>query len=236
MDFFSKLLSDSIIEMNVMKTLLYLLLAVLTFGCAAGSPKTPAFRQETAELRHESAESALLTEEEFMDRAAQSATIIYEGLKAVDDAITRYTLDHNGDFPPGGHREVRALLLEQGYLQEWPIVPVFAYTDPVQFDIRYYNNYEDADGDGVEDRIIFARQLKLEVCEEFVRRYASPGFGDKVYDFKEAGKKYPGQTIGKHVKIYAINWSERPFPDTCDIMWVVQYRVRQSQPRRFSID
>ncbi|MFC1779500.1 hypothetical protein ACFLZU_04090 [Thermodesulfobacteriota bacterium] len=223
-------------EKIVMKTLLYLLLAVLAYGCAAGSPKTTAFRQETTELRHESAENALLTEEEFMDRAAQSATIIYEGLKAVDDAITRYTLDHNGDFPPGGYQEVRALLLEQGYLQEWPIVPAFAYTDPVQLDIRYYNNYQDADGDGVEDRIVFARELKLEVCEEFVRRYASPGFGDKVYDFQAAGKRYPGHTLGRHVKIYAINWTETSFSEACDIMWVVQYRERQSQPRKLLTD
>ena len=236
MDVCSNLISDSIMEKIVMKTLLYLLLAVLAYGCAAGSPKSTVFRQETSELRHESAENALLTEEEFMDRASQSATIIYEGLKAVDDAITRYTLDHNGDFPPGGYQAVRALLLEQGYLQEWPIVPVFAYTDPVQFDIRYYNNYQDADGDGVEDRIVFARQLKLEVCEEFVRRYASPGFGDKVYDFKAAGKRYPGHTLGRHVKIYAINWTETFFSEACDIMWVVQYRERQSQPRQILTD
>lgn len=223
--FLSRCLVNGVLEKNTMKIPLYLMLAVLAYGCATGVPKSTA-------LLHENAESELLTEEEFMDRSSRSAKIIYEGLKAVDDAIKQYVFDHNGDFPPGTSGEVRALLLEQGYLEEWPVVPAFAFTKPVQLDIRYYNNYDDNDGNGLEDRIVFARELKLEVCEEFVSRYASPGFGDKIYDFKAAGKKYPGQTIGKHVKIYAINWSERPFPDTCDIMWVVQYRKRVSQPRR----
>jgi len=70
------------------------------------------------------------------------------------------------------------------------------------------------------------------VCEEFVRRYASPGFGDTVYDFQAAGKRYPGQVIGKHIKIYAIDWSAGDFSEDCDIYWVVQYRERVSQPRR----
>lgn len=223
--FLSSCLVNRVLEKNTMKIPLYLLLAVLAYGCAAGVPKSTA-------LLHENAESELLTEEEFMDRASRSATIVYEGLKAVVDAIKQYVLDHNGDFPSGASGGVRALLLEQGYLEEWPVVPAFAFTKPEQLVIRYYNNYEDNDGNGLEDRIVFARELKLEVCEEFVSRYASPGFGDKIYDFAAAGKKYPGQTIGKHVKIFAVNWSSSPFPDTCDIMWVVQYRKRVSQPRR----
>jgi len=220
-----KLLSESIIEKNTMKILLYLLLAVLAYGCAAGAPKSTS-------LLHENAESALLTEEEFMVRASRSATIIYEGLKAVDDAIKQYVLDHDGDFPSGNFGAVRALLLEQGYLGEWPVVPAFAHAVPIQLDIRYYDNYEDTDGNGLEDRIIIARELKLEVCEDFVRRYASPGFGDKIYDFEEAGQRYPGQALGKHVKIYAVNWSTRAFSESCDILWVVQYRERVRQPRR----
>lgn len=208
-----------------MKILLYLLFSVLAYGCAAKAPNSTS-------LLHESAESALLTEEEFMVRASRSATIIYEGLKAVDDAINQYVFDHNGEFPSGNAGQIKALLLEQGYLEEWPVVPAFAHAAPVQWAPRYYNNHEDADGNGLEDRIIFVQKLKLEVCEEFVRRYASPGFGDTVYDFQAAGKRYPGQTLGKHIKIYAINWSSDDFSEDCDIYWVVQYRERVSQPRR----
>ena len=206
-----------------MKTLPYLLLAVLAYGCAAGSPKSTELRHESAELRHESAENALLTEEQFMDRVSKSTTIIYEGLRAINDAAKLYAADNNGSLPPGTQNVVRALLLDGGYLKEWPVVPDFAFTNPVQYDFKYHNTYDDTDGLGPWDKVLYVQRLKNEVCEEFVRRYSSPGFGDKIYDFEAAGKKYPGETLGRHIKIYAISWAKIFSEVYCDINWVMQY-------------
>ncbi len=208
-----------------MKTLLYLLLAVLAYGCAAGSPKSTELRHESPELRHESAENTLLTEEQFMDRVSKSAAMIYEGLRAINDAAKLYAVDNNGSLPPGIQDVVRALLLDGGYLKEWPVVPAFAFANPVQYDFIYHNTYDDTDGLGPWDKVLYVRELKNEVCEEFISRYSSPGFGDMIYDFEAAGKKYPGETIGRHIKIYAINWSMATSPDYCDILWVVKYNV-----------
>jgi hypothetical protein len=208
-----------------MKTLLYLLLAVLAYGCAAGSPKSTELRHESGELRHESAENALLTEEKFMDRASKSAAMIYEGLRAINDAAKLYAVDNNDSLPPGTQDVVRALLLDGGYLKEWPVAPAFAFANPVQNDFIYHNTYDDTDGLGPKDKVLYVRGLKNEVCEKFIRRYSSPGFGDKIYDFEAAGKKYPGETLGRHIKIYAVNWSMATSPDYCDILWVVKYNV-----------
>jgi hypothetical protein len=208
-----------------MKTLLYLLLAVLAYGCAAGSPKSTELRHESAELRHESAEKALLTEEKFMARVSKSADMIYEGMHAINDAAKLYAVDNNGSLPPGLRKAVRALLLDGGYLKEWPVVPAFAFAKPVQYDFTYHNSFDDMDGLGPEDDVLHVPQLKNEVCEEFIRRYSSPGFGDMIYDFEAAGKKYPGEALGRHIKIYAINWTMATTPDSCDILWVVKYNV-----------
>lgn len=69
MDVRRNLLGESILEKNTMNALFSISLAVLANGCAAGSPKSTG-------LRHESSESALLTEEKFMKRASQSAAKI----------------------------------------------------------------------------------------------------------------------------------------------------------------
>jgi hypothetical protein len=129
-----------------MKTLLCFLLAVLAYGCAAGSPKSTELRHESAELRHESAEKALLTEEQFMDRVSKSAVMIYEGMRAINDAAKLYAVDNNGSLPPGLRKAVRALLLDGGYLKEWPVAPAFAFSNPVQYDFIYHNTYDDTDG------------------------------------------------------------------------------------------
>ena len=206
-----------------MKKLLLLLIVLFSYGCATSVPKTVV--QKNNVLRHESAETTLLTEQEFMDRVSKSAVMIYEGMRAINDAAKLYAVDNNGSLPPGLRKDVRALLLDGGYLKEWPIAPAFAFTNPVQYDFIYHNTYDDTDGLGPWDKVLYVQRLKNEVCEEFIRRYSSPGFGDKIYDFEAAGKKYPGEAIGRHIKIYAINWEMETSPDYCDILWVMKYNV-----------
>ena len=206
-----------------MKKLLLLLIVLFSYGCATSVQKTAV--QKNSVLRHESAETSLLTEQEFMDRVSKSADVIYEGLRAINDAAKLYAVDNNGSLPPGHHDAVRALLLDGGYLKEWPVAPAFAFTEPIQYGFIYNNTYDDTDGLGTKDKVLYVRDLKNEVCEEFIRRYSSPGFGDMIYDFEAAGKEYPGETMGRHIKIYAINWEMETSPDYCDILWVVKYNV-----------
>jgi hypothetical protein len=207
-----------------MKKLLYLLIVLSVCGCA-----NPALLRESPALLHESSESSLLTEEEFMERVSQSVTLIYEGIKAIFDAANLYAIDNNGNLPTGNENEVKSLLLGGGYLKTWSDVPPFAFTDPVQYGFNYAIGYDNMDGLGESDDVIFAQDLKVEVCEEFIRRYSSVGPDDIIYDYEANGKKYPGETLGRHIKIYAINWSMEDSPEYCDIEWVMRYNVPSSR-------
>ena len=130
-----------------MNKLLFLLIILSVYGCAT-------IAQPNTSLRHESSEDRLLTEAEFMNRVSQSATLINEGLSAIYNAAKQYANDNNGNLPKGPREAVRSLLLDEGYLEEWPVVPAFAFTDPVQLDLRYDDLYDDLDGNGKKDKVI----------------------------------------------------------------------------------
>ena len=206
-----------------MKKLLALLIVLFVCGCA----NIVAIKNESdsTALRHEKSEVKLLTEAEFMDRVSRSATLIYEGMQAIRDAAYQYATDNNGNFPSGSFKVLKALLLDGGYLKTWPPVPPFAYTDPVQYELMYKAGYADMDGLGGPDDVIYAQDLKIEVCEEFIQRYSSVGPGDIIYDYEANGKRFPGEVLGRHMIIYAISWSNVDISDYCDIEWVVHYNV-----------
>ncbi len=203
-----------------MKNMLFLLIVLFIYGCASIAPESN--EPKITALRHETSESALLTEAEFMDRVSQSADLIYDGLRVVNDAASRYVIDLNVNQPGIGDKALQAKLLDEGYLKEWPVVPPFAFTDPVEGGFRYFSGYDDVDGVGGLDDLITVQDLKIEVCQIFIRRYASPGFGDTIHDFKAAGEKYPTETKGRHIRVYAVDWF-RGERDVCDILWVMQY-------------
>lgn len=192
------------------------LMMMLFLGCANIA------LQDTA-LRHESDEVDLLTKDEFIDRASRSALLVYEGMLAVSEAAKQYALDHDGLLPTGGHRAVRSLLMEQGYINVWPVLPIFAFSDPVQNEVKYSSGYSDMDGKGAYDSVIYVQELKVEVCEEFIHRFSSFGPGDVIYEYEENGNKAPGELFGRHIKIYAISWEKSFSRDFCDVNWVMQY-------------
>jgi hypothetical protein len=207
-----------------MKKLLLPLTVLFMFGCANISPNLG------TSLPHESSESKLMTEEEFRDRAKQSAALVYEGMREVHDAARQYALDNNGSLPVGSSRVVEPLLLQGGYLKTWPVIPPFAFTDPVQKDLRYISKYDNMDGIGPLEDLISAPDLKIEVCEEFILHYSSFGPGDTIYDYEANRSQFPGQRIGRHIKIYAINWSRVNSQGSdadpaayCEVQWVMQY-------------
>jgi hypothetical protein len=199
-----------------MKKVPLLLVFLFVFGCANTALKN-------SELRHENSESRLLTEEEFTDRVSQTAVQIYEDLRTIIDAAKQNANDNDVRLPPGNPTSARAALLDGGHLKEWPVVPPFAFTDVVQHDYRYMPGYADMDGYGARDDVVFAQDLKIEVCEEFIRRYSSAGPDDIIYDYEANGEKYPGEVLGTHMKIYAIAWDIDLQFDYCDIEWVLQY-------------
>ena len=199
-----------------MNKFLALLVVLIVQGCAAD-------KWQSSELLHEHDEVKLITEQEFMARVARSATSIYEGLSSISAAAHLYALDHDGRLPPGNSDKVKALLLEGGYIDAWPVIPPFAFTNPVQDELNYMNRYGNLDNIGEFDDVIYAQDLKIEVCEEFSRRYSSSGLEDVIYDYEANKDKFPGETIGRHMKIYAISWSKTTSPDYCDVEWVVRY-------------
>ena len=202
-----------------MKKWLFLLVVLFVHGCVSTAPEKNELKNTV--LRHETSESVLLTEAEFMDRVMQSADIIYEGLNIIDDAARQYFIDSKGRLPRNG-TQLRALLLDGGYLEAWPVAPPFAFFGQDQGSFKLFRGYADVDGVGTMDDVITVMELKNEVCQEFVRRYASPGFGDIIYDFEAAGNKYPAETAGGHIKIYSIRWATEDV-DYCDILWVIEY-------------
>ena len=207
-----------------MKKLLLLLTVLFMFGCANISPSLD------TSLPHESFESKLMTEEEFMDRVKKSATLVYEGMREVHDAARQYALDNNDTLPVGTPSAVQSLLLQEEYLKTWPVIPPFAFTDPVQYEFKYFSKDANMDGVGPYEDVITAPDLKIEVCEEFILHYSSFGPGDTIYDYRAHKKQFPGQRIGRHIKIYAINWStvnSAGFGSDpaayCEVQWVMQY-------------
>ncbi len=203
-----------------MKKWLLLLIVLFVHGCASTAPENNELNSTA--LRHETSESELLTEAEFLDRVTQSADLIYEGLRAINDAAEQYFIDSNGSLPRTGN-QLRDLLLARGYLEEWPEIPPFAFTEPrVQDDFTYFRGFANVDGVGPLDDVIDLIDLKNEVCQDFIRRYASPGFGDTIYDIEAAGNKYPTEKIGGHIKVYAVRWLTDEL-DRCDILWVMEY-------------
>lgn len=199
-----------------MRNLLILFVVLVVYGCTSTT-------SQNVVLRHEQDESSLLTEKEFMARISQSATLIYVGLNAISDAAKLYSLDHNGRLPPGNKKKIKPQLLDGGYLKAWPMVPPFAFTDPGQNEFIYVNGYDNMDNIGGHDDVIYVQDLKIEVCEEFNRRYSNSATEDVIYDYEANNDRYPGETIGRHVKIYAISWSRSQRPEYCDIEWVMQY-------------
>ncbi len=207
-----------------MKKFLVLFIVLLTCGCSSIVPAGMGLGGTT--LRHESFEDSLLTEAEFKERTSQAATQVYEGLSAISDAAKLYAIDNDDRLPTGGFVDVGALLLDGGYLSAWPEVPAFAFTDPEQGDFKYSDGYADMDGVGAFDDVIYAQDLKIEVCEDLTRRFSSLAPDDSIHDYEAAGGRYPGETIGTHIKLYTIIWSKTRAPEYCDIEWVMKYNGR----------
>ena len=199
-----------------MKMASFFLVVLLVYGCVSIAP------QGTG-MRHEKDELELLTEEEFMDRVSRSATQVYEGLSAISVAAEQYAKDHDGLLPRGSHRKVKAMLLDGGYLKTWPVVSLFAFTEPRQRDFDYLNEHADMDGLGARDDIIYLPNLKIEVCEEFSRRYSSFAPDVMIHDVKAERKRYPGETVGRHIKVFAISWSRIEDSEECEIEWIMKY-------------
>jgi len=201
-----------------LKKLSTILMALFFFGCGVTLPASE------PRLQHETSEPELMTEQEFTDRSVQSALLIYEGMRTVSEAAQKYALDNNDTLPISNpQKTVKELLLEGGYLKSWPTVPPFAFTDPTQLELTYANGYDDMDGIGAPDDVIFLQDVKIEVCKEFIRRHSSAGPDDIIYNYKANKEKYPGEVFGRHIKIYAINWPGEEYNEYCDIEWVIQY-------------
>jgi hypothetical protein len=198
------------------KKIILFSVSMFIFGCA-----NMALQGTT--LRHEQDESSLLTKAVFMDRASQSATVIYEGMLAISEAANQYAIDNDGNLPSGGFDGARPLLIDGGYLKEWPVVPPFAFADPDPTDLKYSAAFADMDGIGAKDAVVYAHDLKIEVCEEFIKRYSSFGPGDVIHDYEANRRKAPGEMFGRHMKVYAMTWESMNVESYCDALWIIQY-------------
>ena len=209
--------------------ILFLFVFLFVYGCADTALQSSSLWQKkdvsSPLMRHEEDESKLLTKEEFMERVVQSATMIYEGLSAINDAGERYAIDNDGRLPQGRDSVVRSMLIDEGYLNAWPVVPAFAFTDSDEHnhDFVYSPKLDDMDGSGARDDVILVQDLKLEVCEEFSRSYSDFKPDVIIHDFEAEEEKYPAEVYGMHIKVFAIMYAKTQEPDYCEIEWVVKY-------------
>lgn len=199
------------------KKLRFVLMALIVYGCVGMAPPSE------PTLHHETSVPEIMTKQEFEDKVAQTATLIYEGMRTINDAAVQYAKDNDDKLPSRSTSKARELLQAGGYIDEWPTIPPFAFTDPVDYELKYSPGYADMDGIGALDDVIFAQDLKIEVCEEFIRRYSSAGPEDVIHDYEANRRRYPGEVFGRHMKIYAINWSGPNYEGYCDIEWVTNY-------------
>jgi hypothetical protein len=208
-----------------MKRQLLLLFGLFAYGCTSIALEGNIMTDPS--LRHENSESKLLTEKEFMSRVSKSATLIYEGLRTISEAAEVYAVHNVGQLPQSTSDVVKALLMDGGYLKEWPVVPAFAFASadvkPAKADFVYMNGLDDMDGIGAKDDAIFVQELKIEVCEEFSRLYSSFGPNDIIHDYVADRDRYPGEVIGRHMKAYSITFFAGPFKDSCEVEWIMQY-------------
>jgi hypothetical protein len=208
--------------------ILFLFVFVFVYGCADTALQSSSLWQEkdvgSQLMLHEEDESKLLTKAEFMEKVALSAAMIYEGLRAINDAGEQYAIDNDVRLPQGRDSVVRSMLLDGGYLNAWPVVPAFAFTDLHEHnhDFVYSPKLDDMDGSGARDDVILVQDLKLEVCEEFSRSYSDFKPDVIIHDF-EAEEKYPAEVYGRHIKVFAIIYAKTQEPDYCEIEWVVKY-------------
>jgi hypothetical protein len=203
-----------------MINILLLIATMLSSGCSISSLHSTSPKDSPL---HEEALNTLMAEEEFMEKATLSAQIIHEGLRTISEATLRHGLDKDGNFPLRDATQIRARLLEEGYLNSWPPIPPFAFTDPIQDDITYLHRYDNLDRLGNKEDVIVAQNLKIEVCEAFSRSYSSLDASELVFDFVAHGDRYPAEVYGKPLQTYAINWSMIEAWEYCEIQWVVQY-------------
>jgi hypothetical protein len=145
----------------------------------------------------------------------------YNDLGLISEAVTRYKEDH-GDFPRGDFWQVRATLFQEGYLKAFPS-PAPGIFSGQTMDYRLDTKFAKMDDNAEQDAAIAVWGLKDDFCRAFNNRYSSDHSGATIYDWEAAGKKYPGQTIGRHMKTYAIKW-ESDAVDDCEVEWVIEYR------------
>lgn len=203
-----------------MINLLILITALLSSGCSL--PSVHMTSPETT-LLHEESLNTQMTEEEFMEKAALSAQIIHEGLRSISEAALRHGLDKDGNFPLTDANQIKARLLEEGFLNSWPQIPPFAFTDSIQDEFTYFHRYDNLDRLGNTEDVVVAQNLKIEVCEAFSRSYSSLDASELVFDFVAHDNRYPAEVYGEPLQTYAINWSMIEAWEYCEIQWVVQY-------------
>ena len=199
---------------------LILITALLSSGCSLSYLHTTS---PEASLLHEQSLNTRMTEEEFMEKAALSAQIIYDGLRTISEAALRHGLDEKGNFPLRAADQIMARLLEEGYLNTWPQIPPFAFTDSIHDELTYFHRYDNLDRLGHTEDVIVAQNLKIEVCEAYSHSYSMLDASELVFDFVAHGDRYPAEVYGEPLQTYAINWSMIEAWEYCEIQWVVQY-------------
>lgn len=145
----------------------------------------------------------------------------YNDMRTIAEAVERYKRDH-GALPAGDFHHARAALVLGGYIKNYPSPhPTIFAKKPM--DYRVDPRYDKMDAGSTYDAAVVVWGLKDEFCREFNDRYSSDNSGPTIYDWEAKGKKYPGETIGRHMTTYAIKW-ESDAVDDCEVEWVVEYR------------
>jgi hypothetical protein len=146
---------------------------------------------------------------------------VFKQMQTIHKAATDYQNDH-GSLPAGNYKATKEKLISGDYIKSFPLPHPSIFGTPNPEGYRFSTMYARMDAGPNKDAAIVLWGLKDEICKAFNTLYSSNNSGPTIFDYEAAGKKYPGEAIGRNMLIYAIKWRTHVVDD-CEVNWVLEY-------------
>ncbi len=146
---------------------------------------------------------------------------VHKQMQSIYEASEEYETDH-GSLPAGRYLAPKEELISGGYIKRFPQPHSSIFGKPNPEGYRYAPRYDNMDASRNPDSAIVLWGLRDEICEAFNNLYSSNNSGPTIFDWEAAGKRYPGEAIGRNMLIYAIKWKTEDV-DNCEVNWVLEY-------------
>ena len=150
------------------------------------------------------------------------AKLVHKQMTTLQNKVLEYESDQ-GQLPEGNYIKAKQSLIDGGYLKRYPQPHPSLFGPGVKGEYQFHPGWSPMDEGPLPDSALVLSGLKDEFCRLYNSLYSSNNSGLTIYDYQANNRKFPGTTIGKQMKIYAIKWKTET-KDDCTIEWVVRYR------------